>query len=46
VVTSVILLVLPALQFFNFNPQNSLLTTALVSIYVGYLALVCQFSYG
>jgi hypothetical protein len=36
---------LPVLQFFNFNTQNSLLTTALVSLYVAYLSFVAQFSY-
>ena len=33
-------------QFFNFNKQNSLLTTALVGMYVSYLALFSQFSFG
>lgn len=45
ITTSVILLLLPLLQFFNFNTQNSLLTTALVSLYVAYLSFVAQFSY-
>jgi hypothetical protein len=45
IVTSVILFILPVLQFFNFNVQNSLLTTALVSLYVAYLSFVAQFSY-
>lgn len=43
---SALLVLLPCSQLFNFNKQNSLLTTALVSMYVSYLALVCQFSYG
>ena len=46
VVTSIILVLLPIIQCFNFNKQNSLLTTALVSAYVSYLAFICQFSYG
>lgn len=45
IVSSVILGLLPLLQFFNFNVQNSLLTTALVSLYISYLTFVAQFSY-
>ena len=37
---------LPVVQFFNFNKQNSLLTTALVGMYVSYLAFSAQFSFG
>jgi steroid 5-alpha reductase family enzyme len=43
---SVLLVVLPVFQFFNFNKQNSLLTTSMVCTYVSYLAFICQFSYG
>jgi len=46
IITSIILVILPVLQIFNFNKQNSLLTTALVSMYVSYLAFICQYSYG
>lgn len=46
IITSIILVLLPVLQLFNFNKQNSLLTTALVCMYVSYLAFICQFSYG
>ena len=46
IVTSILLVVLPVFQCFNFNKQNSLLTTSLVSLYISYLALICQFSYG
>lgn len=46
VVTSIIIVVLPFFQLLNFNKQNSLLTTALVSMYIAYLAFVAQFSYG
>lgn len=46
IVTSILLIVLPVFQCFNFNKQNSLLTTSLVSLYISYLALICQFSYG
>jgi hypothetical protein len=45
IVNTIILVLLPSLQFFNFNAQNSLLTTALVSLYVSYLSYVAQFSY-
>jgi hypothetical protein len=46
VITSVILLALPFTQLLHYNKQNSLLTTAMVSMYVSYLAFICQFSYG
>jgi ABC-type antimicrobial peptide transport system permease subunit len=46
IVNTIILIILPVLQFFNFNKQNSLLTTALVSMYVSYLSFICQFSFG
>lgn len=46
IITSIILVILPVLQIFNFNKQNSLLTTALVSMYISYLAFICQYSYG
>lgn len=46
ILNSVILVILPAFQLLNFNKQNSLLTTAMVSTYVSYLAFICQFSYG
>jgi len=45
-VTSIILAILPILQLFHFNKQNSLLTTSLVSLYISYLAYICQYSYG
>lgn len=45
VLTSLILVGLPILQFFNFNSQNSLLTTALVSMYVSFLSFMAQYSY-
>jgi hypothetical protein len=46
VVTTIILVLLPLVQFLNFNKQNSLLTTAMVGMYVSYLAFICQFSFG
>ena len=45
IITSIILIGLPLFQFFNCNKQNSLLTTALVSIYIAYLSLIAQYSY-
>jgi len=44
IVTSVVLVILPLVQLLHFNPQNSLLTTCLVSLYVSYLALIGQYS--
>ena len=46
IVTTIILVILQSLQFFNFNKQNSLLTTALVGMYVSYLCFISQFSFG
>lgn len=46
IVNTVILVILPLVQFLNFNKQNSLLTTALVSMYVSYLSFICQFTFG
>ncbi len=44
IVTSVLLVIMPAVQCLHFNRQNSLLTTACVSLYVSYLSLISQFS--
>ena len=46
IVNTGILVALPVVQFFNFNKQNSLVTTALVGMYVSYLAFFSQFSFG
>lgn len=46
IVNSIVIFLLPCTQFFNFNKQNSLLTTSLVSVYVSYLAFFAQFSFG
>jgi len=40
------LIILPIIQFLHFNQQNSLLTTALVSMFISYLSFIAQFSYG
>ena len=42
IVTLVILLVLPLVQLLNFNAQNSLLTTALVSLLISYTSYAAQ----
>ncbi len=39
-----IIVLLPILQLFHFNQQNSLLTTALVTLYISYLNLIAQYS--
>ena len=39
------IVVLPVIQFLHFNSQNSLLTTALVSLYISFLSFICQFSF-
>jgi hypothetical protein len=46
IVTSIMLVILPIIQLFRFNQQNSLLTTALVSLFISYLGFIAQFSYG
>lgn len=46
IVNTAVLVALPVVQFFNFNKQNSLLTTAMVGMYVSYLSFICQFSFG
>ena len=40
------LVILPIIQIFRFNPQGSLLTTALASLFISYLGFIAQFSYG
>lgn len=40
------LIILPIIQLLHFNPQNSLLTTSLVSMFISYLGFIAQFSYG
>lgn len=45
VITSVIIVVLPLFQICQWNQQNSLLTAALVSLYISYLTFIAQFSY-
>lgn len=45
VITSVIIVALPLFQICQFNPQNSILTASLVSLYISYLSFIAQFSY-
>ena len=45
IITTLIIILLPVLQFCNFNKQNSLLTTGLVCLYISYLAFISQYSY-
>ena len=45
VITSVIIVVLPLFQICQWNQQNSLLTAALISLYISYLTFIAQFSY-
>jgi hypothetical protein len=40
------LAILPVVQILHFNPQGSLLTTTLVSMFISYLSFIAQFSYG
>lgn len=40
------LIILPIIQLLHFNKQNSLLTTALVSMFISYLGFIAQWSYG
>lgn len=46
ILNSILLVIMPGIQFLHFNKQNSLLTTSMVCTYVSYLAFICQFSYG
>jgi hypothetical protein len=45
IINTIIIILLPAIQFLNFNSQNSLFTTGLVCMYVSYLAFISQYSY-
>jgi hypothetical protein len=44
IVTSILLVLIPGIQFLHFNVQNSLLTTSVVCMYVSYLGLISQYS--
>ena len=45
IVTSVLILIIPAVQFLGFNSQNSLLTSSAVTLYIVYLQFVAQLSF-
>ena len=45
ILETVLLIVMPVIQLFQFNPQNSLLTTSLVSLFISYLFFIAQYSY-
>lgn len=44
ITTSVMILLIPCTQLFNFNPQNSLLTTSCICLYISYLSFMALFS--
>ena len=43
-ITSILLVLVPITQFFNFNVQNSLLTTSVICCYMSYLSFIASFS--
>ena len=45
IVTTVLVLIIPGIQLLQFNPQNSLLTSSAVTVYMVYLSFVGQLSY-
>jgi hypothetical protein len=45
IITTIMLIILPIIQLLRYNVQNSLLTTALVSMFISYLSFIAQFSY-
>jgi hypothetical protein len=45
VITSILLVLLPITQLLNFNPQNSLLTTAALCLFISYLNFIALYSY-
>jgi hypothetical protein len=46
IITSCIFIILPIIQLLDLNSQNSLLTTALVSLLISYLSYSAQLSFG
>lgn len=44
IITSVLLVVIPATQLLNFNIQNSLLTTSVLCLYLSYLNFISLYS--
>lgn len=45
IVTTIIILIIPGIQLLGFNPQNSLLTSSAVTLYIVYLSFVAQLSF-
>lgn len=45
IITTIMLVFLPGIQFLHWNPQNSLLTTSLVCVFICYLSFISQYSY-
>ncbi len=45
IVNSFLIVLLVLVQLLHFNPQGSLLTTGLTTVYISYLCFICQFSY-
>lgn len=45
IVTTILVLIIPGIQLLGFNPQNSLLTSSAVTIYMVYLSFMAQLSY-
>ena len=44
IATSVMIILIPCTQLFNFNPQNSLLTTSCICLYISYLSFMAFYS--
>jgi hypothetical protein len=45
IVTSILILLLPGIQLIGWNPQGSLLTSSVISLYISYLGLIAQYSW-
>ena len=45
IVTTILTVIIPVIQLLGFNPQNSLLTSSAVTLYIIYLTFVAQLSY-
>lgn len=45
IVTTILIVVIPGIQLLRFNPQNSLLTSSAVTLYIVYLTFVAQLSF-
>ena len=45
IVTTILIVIIPGIQLLGFNPQNSLLTSSAVTLYIVYSSFVAQLSY-